>query len=118
MPTYLLLLHENPGQFAGRSQAEMMKVVKEYGAWATKLRAEDRLAGGEKLADEGGKILKGKNGKIVVTDGPYAEAREVIGGYFAIKAKDYAEAVKLAETCPHLSYGGRIELRQIDEMGG
>ncbi len=118
MPTYMLLLHENPNQFAGRSESEMMKVVKEYGAWATKLRSEDRLAGGEKLADEGGKILKGKNGKIVVTDGPYAEAREVIGGYFAIKAKDYAEAVKIAEDCPHLHYDGRIELRQVDEMGG
>lgn len=116
MPTYMLLLHEDPGLFAGRSPAEMTKAVKEYGAWATKLRSENRLVGGEKLADDGGKVLKGKNGKVVVTDGPYAEAREVIGGYFAIKAKDYAEAAKLSESCPHLAFGGRIELRQIDEM--
>jgi hypothetical protein len=49
-------------------------------------------------------------------DGPFAEAKEVIGGYFVIQAADYAEAVRLSTECPHLRYGGRIELREIHQL--
>ena len=53
---------------------------------------------------------------MVVKDGPYAEAKEVVGGYFIIEAKDYAEAAKLCEDCPQLELNGRIELREVDKM--
>jgi len=46
-----------------------------------------------------------------------AEAAEVIGGYFAVSADSYDDAVKLAAECPHLKYGGRIELREIEPTG-
>lgn len=116
MPKFILLLHEDQGQFAENTHDEMMRIVKEYGAWAGKMREQNRLAGGEKLADGDGKVLRPKSGKIVVTDGPYSESKEVVGGYFMITAKDYAEACEVAKDCPHLKYGGRIEVRQIDEM--
>lgn len=116
MPNYMLFLHEDQGQFDGRSHDEMMRIIKEYGAWATKMREEKRFVGGEKLADEAGKVLRSKQGKIVVTDGPYAESKEVVGGYFAITAKDYAEACEVAKECPHLKYGGRVEVRAIHEL--
>jgi hypothetical protein len=77
MPNYMLFLHEDQGQFEGRSQDEMMRVIKEYGAWATRMREEKRFVGGEKLADNTGKVLRSKNGKLVVTDGPYAESKEI-----------------------------------------
>ncbi len=52
-----------------------------------------------------------------VTDGPYAESKEVVGGFFIIAAKDYEEACKIAQGCPHLKHYGRVEVRQIDKMG-
>lgn len=116
MPKYMLFLHEDQGQFAGRSHDEMMRIIKEYGAWATKMREEKRFVGGEKLADDAGKVLRPKGGKIVITDGPYAESKEIVGGYFAISARDYAEACEIAQVCPHLKYGGRVEVRQIHEL--
>jgi hypothetical protein len=116
MPKYVLFLHEDQGQFDGRSSDEMMRVIKEYGAWAAKMREEKRFAGGEKLANDTGKVLRPKGGKIVVTDGPYAESKEIVGGYFAITAHDYDEACKIAHECPHLKYGGRIEVRQVHEL--
>ena len=49
-------------------------------------------------------------------DGPYSETKEVIGGYFAVRAADYDEAVKICEDCPHLEYAGTIEIREIDDI--
>lgn len=116
MARFILFLHEDQGQFDGRSQDEMTRIIKEYGAWASKMREEKRYVGGEKLTDEPGKVLRPRSGKIVTTDGPYAESKEIVGGYFAIEAKDYAEACEIAKACPHLKYGGRVEVRQIDEI--
>ena len=53
-------------------------------------------------------------GRSVVTDGPYAESKELLGGFYLIAAADYGEACRIAESCPHLKYGGGIEIRQID----
>ena len=116
MPKYMLFLHEDQGQFDDRSHEEMMRVIKEYGAWATKMREEKRFVGGEKLADDSGKVLRTKNSKIVVTDGPYAESKEIVGGYFTITAASYEEACEIAKACPHLKYGGRVEVREIHEL--
>ena len=114
MPEYLVLLHEQPSDFAAFSPEDLEKIIGEYIAWRHKLEAEGKFAGGQKLRDEGGRHLSGWNGDFRVTDGPYAEAKEVIGGLFAIKADDYEKAVEIARECPHLKYGGRIELREIE----
>lgn len=116
MPNYMLFLHEDQGQFAGRSDDEIMRIIKEYGAWAAKMREQKRFVGGEKLTEDAGKVLRNKGGKIVVTDGPYAESKEIVGGYFAITAKDYAEACVIAQECPHLKYGGRVEVREVHQL--
>ncbi len=116
MANFMLLLHDRDGQFDNTSDAEMMAIIKEYSAWSQKMRAAGRLVGGEKLTDEPGRNMRKDKGKLLVTDGPFAETKELLGGYFAIAAGDYAEACKLAEDCPHLKYGGRIEVRQIHEL--
>jgi hypothetical protein len=51
-----------------------------------------------------------------MTDGPYAESKEVVAGFFVISAGDYAEACRIAESCPHLKYGSHIEVRQVQEL--
>ena len=116
MPNYMLFLHQDSARPRPSSPDEMMTMIKAYTGWADRMRSEGRLKGGEKLSDDAGKVMRTKGGRVTVTDGPYAETKEIVGGYFVISAKDYDEACRVAETCPHLGYGGRIELRQIHEM--
>lgn len=117
MPDYLLLLQETPADFAHVTPEEMQRIVEAYGAWSDRLAADGRLVQGTKLRDEGGRLLARRGEEISVTDGPYAEAREVIGGLFVIRADDYGHAVRLAGDCPHLAYG-RVLVREIDPLDG
>ena len=57
--------------------------------------------------------MRGAGGATKVTDGPYAEAREVIGGLFIVEANSYEEVVELSKDCPHLDFGS-IEIREVD----
>ena len=114
MSQYMLLLHESTTDFADLSAEDIQQVIGEYVAWRNSVAEKGKLVGGAKLKDEGGKSLTMTNGALRVTDGPFAESKEVIGGYFTIFADDYDEAVAITETCPHLKYGGWIELREIE----
>lgn len=114
MSQFMLLLHENPADFQSYTPEEMQKLVERYRAWNEELVASGRLVVSAKLKDEGGKHLRrGRNGKLKVVDGPYMEAKEVIGGHFTIEAADYDEAVEVAGTCPHVEFGW-IEVREVD----
>ena len=113
MSDYILLLHHKPAGFADYSPEDDQKIVAKYVAWREKLASEGKLSGGHKLHDEGGKWMTGRKGAVQVTDGPYAEAKEVLGGLFIIKADNYEQAVAISKECPHLEYG-RIELRAVD----
>lgn len=117
MPNYMLLLHEQPSDFSQYSAEDMQAVIAEYVAWRHSIESQGKFVHAEKLKDEGGKHLSMTDSGLRVTDGPYAEAAEVIGGYFAISADSYDDAVTLAADCPHLKYGGRIELREIEPTG-
>lgn len=117
MPKFMLILHDVPGALADVSPEEMQAVIARYVAWGEALGRAGKHHGGHKLTDEGGRTMRKEGERIVVVDGPYAEAREVVGGYFLIEAADYAEATALSEGCPHLDCG-RIEVRQVDEMEG
>ncbi|MGH9766554.1 MAG: YciI family protein [Blastocatellia bacterium] len=117
MPQYILLLHETPSDFSNVSAEEMQQIIGEYVAWRRKIEAEGKFASGEKLKDEGGRHVSMRNGKARVVDGPYAEAKEVMGGYFIINAANYDEAVETSKGCPHLKYGGWIEIREIQPVG-
>jgi hypothetical protein len=75
MAKYMLILHDNPAAFAQISPADIQKVIEEYQAWAGRLAQQGKLVGGEKLRDEGGKVMRGSGGKTNIVDGPYAEAK-------------------------------------------
>ena len=62
----------------------------------------------------GGKLISGANKKV--TDGPYTEGKEIVGGFFIIKAADYDEAVTIAKDCPDYEYGGSVQVRQVMKM--
>src|SRR5207244_11252131 len=76
-----------------------------------------------RLAEDAGKVIRANNGKPRATDGPYSEAKEVLGGFYLIEAASYDEAVELSMTHPHLEYGGTIrseehtsELQSPDQL--
>jgi hypothetical protein len=116
MAKFMFILHETPGNFKHLAPDEMQRVVEKYIAWATKLAQSGKKSGSNKLMEEGGKIVTRKRGELNVVDGPYSEAKEVVGGYFVVTAENYEEAVGLLRDCPHLDFG-RIEVRQVDPMG-
>ena len=64
MAEFMLLLHENPSDFAGLSPEDIQKVIAEYSAWRSKLEDEGRLVGSNKLKDEGGRHLSRKGEKV------------------------------------------------------
>ncbi len=113
MPEFMLILHDDPAAFAKLSPAEMQAVVERYRAWSGKLGANGHLRGGQKLRDEGGKHLRRRGREVLASDGPYAEAKDIVGGFFILAADGYAEASALCGDCPHLDYGW-IELREIE----
>ena len=117
MAKYMLLLHDNPGVYQAMSPEEMQRVLEKYMAWGDRLRQAGIMLDGQKLADEPGKVVRGAGARMRVTDGPYSESKEVLGGYYTIAAGTYAEAVERCADCPHLEYGGTIEIREIDNMG-
>ena len=118
MAQFMLLLHQAPNYNVDLPREKMLEMTKRYMAWADSMRQRGKLVGGEKLAAHGGRQFRVKDGKTVVSDGPYAEAKDVVGGYFVIEARDLAEAEALLHDCPHftLSPTNWAELRPIDDM--
>ena len=116
MAKFMLIAHETPGGFSKLSPSEIQSVIEKCQSWGNKLRAAGRVVNGDKLREEGGKVVTLRNGKFSVVDGPYAETKEVVGGYLTIRAENYDEAIELVRDCPHLAFG-RLEVRQIDPTG-
>jgi hypothetical protein len=117
MAEFILLLHENPQSFKGLSAAEMQAIVARYTAWTHKIAAAGHLVSGQKLRDEGGVHLRGGRSGVVASSGPYAEASDIVSGFFIVKAASYADAEAVIADCPHFDFGW-IELREIDPMEG
>jgi len=101
MAKFMLILHEAPETYRRLSAEEREGVIEKFRAWAGGLAAAGKMAGGEKLAEEGGKVVSARRSRVTIVDGPYSETKEVVGGYFLVQAADYAEAVELARDCPH-----------------
>jgi hypothetical protein len=92
-------------------------VFPEMGKFAGELAAQGKLTGGAPLhPEEQGARVRLSKGKVVVTDGPFAETKEVIGGFFMLEVKDRREAISIAKRCPHIK-GGFVEVRRVIPMG-
>lgn len=114
MAKYMLLLHDNRAAYVGLGAEELQKVMRKYRGWRDKLLAAGVLHGADKLKDEPGRVMRRKRGELHVTDGPYSETKELLGGYFVIEADSYEQAVERSTDCPHLEFGGTIEIREVD----
>lgn len=108
MEKFMLIFHG--GMHADQSPEQMQAQMGKWMAWIEKLNKVGKYIAGEPLLP-GGKLITGK--KKTVTDGPYTEGKEVVGGFFLINAKDLDEAVKICDDYPDYEYGGSIQVRQV-----
>lgn len=111
MASYLYLFRG--GDVPGRSPEEMQAHMQRWRGWIAELAKAERFKGGEPL-EPGGKVMAGT--KRVVTDGPYAEAKDVVGGYLLVEADNLGVATELAAGCPIFDAGGSVEVRPIVRM--
>lgn len=95
----------------GLSPEEMQKVASEWMAWFKGLLDAGKATAGAPLECEG-KVVSGKNGRVI-SDGPFAESKESVGGYFLLKVNTMDEALAIAQQCPGLPYGARVEVRPV-----
>ncbi len=110
---YLLLIYENEGASAGLSEAEQGKIFQEYMDYTNGIRRKGNYIAGEALQPiSTATTVRVKNGKTLTTDGPFAETREQLGGFYMVEAKDLDEAIKLATGIPAVRTGC-IEVRPI-----
>ena len=108
MPQFVVMLRDAGTWPGDLSPEEMQAIIQKYGAWVRGIGGQ-----GHKLRDGEGRILVRKPSGITVTDGPYAEAKEVLGGYLVVEADSYEDVIRSCESSPHLDYGS-IEIRQIE----
>jgi hypothetical protein len=106
-----ILLFRGTDWHKGLSPEEIQEVVKQMYAWLDRLTAEGKAKGGKPLFPEG-KIVSQKKGRSVA-DGPFAESKEAIGGFFLLELNSLAEATEIAKDFPGLNYGASVEVRPV-----
>lgn len=95
------------------SPQQMEETMGKWFAWINKLAQSGKYDSGEALLPTG-KVLKGSHKNV--TDGPFTEGKEIIGGYFIVNANDYDEAVSLCEDYPDYATGGSVIVRQVQKI--
>ena len=102
------------GRKATGSPEEMQKHFEQWVAWFKELGAAGRLKDPGHPLQSTGKVVSGS--QRVVKDGPYAEAKDVVGGYIIVEADDISQAVELSKGCPILEVGGSVEVRPVQKL--
>ena len=115
MSEFLYLYRLSPDSLREMDSPQKMEErLKKWTAWFKDLEAENHIKNpGHPLATSGA-VVKDKRG--TVTDGPYAESKDIVGGYTLVEARDLAQATELAAGCPILEGGGLVEVRPIRQM--
>ena len=108
---YLLLLHADQTTLAARPAAETAAIMAEYDVLIRELRAAGQLLGAQRL-HPAGTIARVRDGELQITDGPFAETREQLGGYFLVDVPDRDAAVRIARRIPAVRLG-TIEIREV-----
>jgi hypothetical protein len=112
MSEYLYLYRGSNPTATPQEQQESMK---RWGDWFKELGAKGNLKSPGQPLDQAGKVVKGTNKSVV--DGPFAEAKDIVGGYSLVDAKDLDHAVELARGCPIFKSGGSVEVRPVMQLG-
>jgi hypothetical protein len=104
--------------FRGRETSgppeQLQKHFEKWVAWFKELNAKGYIKDPGHPLESAGKVVQGK--QKVVNDGPYAEAKDVVGGYMLIEADDLTHAVEISKGCPILEVGGSVEVRPVQKL--
>src|SRR5262249_3384389 len=110
---YLLLIYDSEADWAKMSPADQGSIYQEYGQFTKEITEKGKFVGGHQLQPiASATTVRVRNGKRVVTDGPFAETKEQLGGFYLVDAKDLDEAIALAARIPSARMGS-IEVRPI-----
>lgn len=114
MKDFIMLFHSEPNPNMEPSPEEMQAELKKWEVWMGGIGATGKLKSpGEALGFEG----KTLHGDGAVTDGPYVELKEIVGGFLIVSTETIDEAIELAKGCPVLEYGGKVEVRDVMVFG-
>jgi len=105
-----MLLFRGGLNFDTATQDQVQQAMMKWKDWMDELAIQGRLIGGKRLTKKG-VVLEGS--KKQMTDGPYVEGKEMVGGYLGIKAMDFEEAIEIAHNCPIFNFDGIVEVREI-----
>jgi hypothetical protein len=115
---YMLLIYDNEQAWAKLNDAEQRKIYAEYGQFTESIKASRNfLAGGQLHPTTTASSVKVRGGQELITDGPFAETHEQLGGYYLIDAKNLDEATQLAKQIPSARFG-TIEVRPVVDRSG
>lgn len=109
-----LLLFRGMDWHKGLSPEEMQQIATQWMAWFERLSAAGKAIGGKPLEREG-RVVIGGGKRQTVSDGPFAETKEAVAGFFLLKVDTLEEAVEIAKECPGLPYGAVVEVRPVAE---
>ncbi|MBC7827950.1 MAG: hypothetical protein H7122_09400 [Chitinophagaceae bacterium] len=111
-----MLIFRGGSDASGLSPDEMQNHMQKWFVWVDELKKKDIYVGGEALTPAG-KTIAGK--KALITDGPYAESKELVGGYFVVKAASLDAAVEIAKNgYPDFIFNGAVEVREVAKFDG
>jgi hypothetical protein len=114
---YLLLIAGDENRLNHLPEPEASQRHQNWGTYTNDLMAANKLRGGERLRPAATATTLRLNGSgRLLSDGPFAETKEQLGGFYVVEAKDLDEAVELASKMPHLEDGGAVEIRPIWEL--
>ena len=115
---YLLLIHNNEQQAATMNQEDMDKMMAAYGAFTKDIQEKGIFLAGDPLQPTAtATTVRVRNGETLTTDGPFAETKEQLGGYYMVECKDLDEALEVASRIPG-ALTGSVEVRPVMEMCG
>ena len=109
-----LLLFRCAPKSSNLSPEEMQAIFGKWTAWMKGLKDQGNFVGADRLEADG-KVLRNPRGASV-TDGPFAEAKEIMAGYTIVSADSLAQATEFAKSCPGLDYGFSVEVRPIEQL--
>lgn len=113
MSDYLYLFRGGDARRAEQSPEQMQEHMQKWGSWMQNLAEQGKFVAGEPLKGEG-KVVESAG--EVITDGPFAEGKEIVGGYLIVKSDNLEGAVELSKGCPIFEHAGTVEVREISKM--
>lgn len=111
MEKFMLIFRQNPAALQSAAPEQIQANLGRWMTWLNDLAQSGKLAGGEQLTPNA--KAKVVNHKQLVTDGPFTEAKEIVGGFVIINAENIEAALEIAKTCPNLEFEGSVEVRQV-----